>query len=80
MYQLLQSMVIRADILVVAVLHSEAAGYGSQLDEAKSLIEMTCMSIALDNRIELQNFESVLLTLVKTVKNKLLAYMTASKL
>ena len=52
-HKMLEGMVIGADILIVPVLHPKASRNRSQLDKSQSLIEMSCMNIALHHSIEL---------------------------
>ena len=46
-------MVIWADIFITSILHAEATRYRAELFESKTLIQMSCMHITCDNRIEL---------------------------
>lgn len=50
---ILQLMVIWADIFITPINHAEASRYRTELFESKTLIQMSCMHITCDNRIEL---------------------------
>ena len=50
---ILQLMVIWADIFITPIIHAEAARYRAELFESKPLIQVSCMHITCDNRIEL---------------------------
>lgn len=63
--------IIRTDVLVMSVVHSEAAGNCAELFEPDSLIKVSCMNIRRNNRIELKNSESVRFCLNNTVTNQL---------
>ena len=54
----LQLVVVRANILIMTVLHTETTGNYAQLDKAETFIEMSGMDIAGNNRIKLQNADS----------------------
>ena len=60
-------MIIRADILIMSVLHTESLRDHAKLHEAKSLIKMSCMNITCHDRIKLQNSKAVLFSLHQTV-------------
>ena len=49
----LQLMIIWADILITPIIHAEATRYRAKLFESKTLIQVSCMHITCDNRIEL---------------------------
>ena len=65
--------VVRADVGEGAVLHAEAARNGSELGEAKTLVEMPRVDVAFDHGVELEDAEPVLLRLCKAVKDELFA-------
>ena len=65
-------MIVRADVLVMTVLHSEAARNGSELFESKTFIQVSGMRIALNDSVELQNPEAVFCTLFQAVQNEFL--------
>ena len=69
----LQFVIVKADILVRAVLHPEAAGDGSEQSEAKPFIQVTGVNIVLHNGVELQEPEMELRGLRKTVGHQLFA-------
>lgn len=50
---ILQLMIIWADIFITPILHAEATRYRAKLFESKTLIQVSCMHITCDNRIEL---------------------------
>ena len=64
-------MIIRADILIMSVLHAESSRYGAKLYKAQPFIQMSGMHIACHNRIELQHAVAVGFALHKTVQYQL---------
>ena len=56
----LKHMIIRADILVAAILHTEAARNRAKLYKSKSFIQMSGMNVTLRYRIKLQHPEAML--------------------
>ena len=60
-------MIIRADILIMSVLHTEALRDHPKLCKSKSLIKMSCMDITCHNCIKLENSKTVLFSLDQTV-------------
>ena len=75
---ILQFNVIRTDILVMSVLHSESAGNCPKLFEAKAFVKMSCVYVGFHDSIELQNSETQSPPLFQTIKDKLLTYMLSS--
>ena len=73
-------MIVRADVLVMTVLHPEAAGYRTELLKAQALIKMAGMRIALYYGVKLQDFIAELCALLHAVKNELFADMKAADL
>lgn len=73
--RVLQFVIVKADILVRAVFHPEAAGDGSEQSEAKPFIQVTGVNIVLHNGVELQEPEMELRGLRKTVGHQLFADM-----
>ena len=69
----LQHMIIWADILVMAVVHAEAAGDDAEGSEAEALVQMPRVRIAGDDGIELQDAEAVRPALLETVGHQLFA-------
>lgn len=60
-----QHMVIRADIFIMPVFHTESAWNNPQLHKTKPFVQMSGMDIGCDNCIELQHTESQFLALNK---------------
>ena len=75
--RVLQFVIVKADILVRAVLHPEAAGDGSEQSEAKPFIQVTGVNIVLHNGVELQEPEMELRGLHETVGYPLFTDMLA---
>lgn len=76
--EVLQFAVIRADVHIAAVLHSEASRDRAELRETESLVQVPRMDIALDDRIELQYPEAEAPALRQTILDQLLADVSAS--
>lgn len=68
-------MVIRADIGITAVYPAETLRDSSELFETEPFIKVARMDILRNDRIELQNAETVLLTHFKRVGNERFTYM-----
>ena len=71
-------MIIRADILVAAVLHSEAAGDSAELFEADALIEMARVDVRPDGSVELEHSEALFMRLTDAVEHQLFADVLSS--
>ena len=71
-------MIIWADVFVMPILHTETTRYRSKLDETKTFIQMPCVSIALNYRIELQDPEAQLPPHFLTIQYKLFPDMKTS--
>ena len=71
--RVLQFVIVKADILVRAVLHPEAAGDGSEQSEAKPFIQMAGVDVVFHNGVELQKTEMKLCSLHETVGHQLFA-------
>ena len=54
-------MIIRTDILIMSILHTEPLRDHAKLGKSKSLIKMSCRNIAGHNRIKLQDTKTMLL-------------------
>lgn len=65
----LQFMVIETDILILPMFQPESVRNCAQLDEAQAFIEMAGMDIGCHNRIELQYFEPMQMSLMQTVSD-----------
>ena len=74
----LQFVIIRADVFVMPVFHQESVRNCPDLDESEALIEVACMRIALDNRVELQNLEADFFCLRKAIFHKKFADVLAA--
>ena len=74
----LQLPIIRTDTLIVPILHSEATGYGSELDKTKPLVKMASVDITLHYRIELENEKSMRFPLFYAIQHQLLADVKAT--
>ena len=59
----------------MSVLHPKAFRDNTELSEADPYVQMTSMDIALNNSVELKNFEAYFLCPRDTVKHELLADM-----
>ncbi len=66
-------LVVRTDISERSVLHAKTVWNGAELGEAKPLVEMPRMDVALYDGVELENSEPVSLRLCKAVKDEFLA-------
>ena len=73
-------MKIRADVFVMPILHTETTRYRSKLDETKTFIQMPCVSITLNYRIELQDPEAQLPPYFQTIQHKFFADMKTTDL
>ena len=65
-----QNVIIRADILIPSVFHSEAARDYSELPEAKPLVQMTRMSVGFNYSVELQNAEAFFFGFYEAVEHE----------
>lgn len=70
--------IIRADVLVAAVLHSEAAGDSAELFEADALIEMARVDVRPDDGVELEHSEALFMRLTDAVEHQLFADVLSS--
>ena len=50
-----EQVIVRADILVMAVFHAEAAGDDAELHEAEAFVEMPRVGVGGDDGVELQD-------------------------
>ena len=73
----LQLVIVRADVFVMSVLHSETFRDGSELDKPEAFVQVPRMRVAFDDGIELQNSEAMLFSLFKTVLHQLFADVLA---
>lgn len=73
-------MIIRADILIMSVLHAESSRYGAKLYKAQPFIQMTRMGIGRYHCIELQHAKALCFSLLKAVLYKLLPDMQPSRI
>ncbi len=64
-------MIIRTDILIMAVLHAETMRDGAELDEAKAFIQMAGVNVGRNDRIKLEDAEAVRRALPETVRHQL---------
>ena len=71
-------MVVNDYILVLSAFEQKAVRNCAKLCKAELFVKVTGRKICFYNRIELQDFKSVFLSLNKAVHNKLFAYMTVS--
>ena len=60
-------MIIRTDILIMSILHTEPLRDHAKLGKSKSLIKMSCRNIAGHNRIKLQDTKTMLFSPGQTV-------------
>ena len=60
-------MIIRTDILIMSILHTEPLRDHAKLGKSKSLIKMSCVDIASHNRIKLKYAKTVLFSLYQAV-------------
>ena len=63
----LKHMIIRADIPVAAILHTEAARNRAKLYKSESFIQMSGMYIGGYDRIKLQHPEAMLFSFQETI-------------
>ena len=70
-------MIIRTDILIMSILHTEPLRDHAKLGKSKSLIKMSCRNIAGHNRIKLQDTKTMLFSPGQTVGYQLFADMLA---
>lgn len=63
-------MVVRADVLIMPILHPEPTRYSSKLDKSESLIQMPCVNITFHHGIELQHSKAMFLRLFQAVHYK----------
>ena len=63
----LQFVIVRANVFVMSVLHSETFRDGSELDKPEAFVQVSRMRVAFDDGIELQNSEAVPFSLFETV-------------
>lgn len=56
-------MIVKADIFVISVVHSETFGNRSQTNKSEALVKVACMGVVLDNRVKLKQSEAGLLSL-----------------
>ena len=70
--------IIWADILVAAVLHSEAAGDSAELFEADALIEMARVDVRPDDGVEPEHSEALFMCLTDAVEHQLFADVLSS--
>ena len=68
-------MIIGTNILIMTVFHPETTGNHTQLDKAKTFIEMSCVNITGNNSIKLQDAETMEFSLNKTVGDQFLSDM-----
>ena len=68
-------MIIRTNVLICSVLQAESTRNHPQLVKAEPFIEMPCMNICRDNRVELQNPKAGVPPLCKRVTYQLLPNM-----
>ena len=73
-------MIIRADILIMSVLHAESSRYSAKLYKAQPFIQMTRMGIGRYHCIELQHAKALCFSLLKAVLYKLLPDMQPSRI
>ena len=50
-----EQVIVRADVLVMAVFHAEAAGDDAELHEAEAFVEMPRVGVGGDDGVELQD-------------------------
>lgn len=70
--------IIRADVLVAAVLHSESAWDSPELFEADALIEMARVDVRPDDGVELEHSEALFMRLTDAVEHQLFADVLTS--
>ena len=63
----LQLVIVRADVFVMSVLHSETFRDGSELDKPEAFVQVPRMRVTFDDGVELQYPEAVLFSLFETV-------------
>ena len=66
----LQKMIVGDDVLVVAILHVEAAGNDPKLHKAEGLVEASGTGVAGHYRVELQDGEAMLFALKEAVRHQ----------
>ena len=62
----------------MAILHAETTGDRSELRESESFVQMTCMGVAFDNGIELENMESYLFAFLQAIEDQFFSDVFAS--
>jgi len=67
---IIQSMIVRTDVLIMPVLHPEPSGNDTKLNETKPFIKMPGMDVALHNSVELENTEPKLLRLLQAIQHQ----------
>lgn len=70
--------IIRADILVAAVFHSEAAGDSAELFEADALIEVARVGVRPDDGVELDHSEALFMRPADALEHQLFADVLSS--
>lgn len=71
-------MIIRTDILIMSILHTEPLRDHAKLGKSKSLIKMSCRNIAGHNRIKLQDTKTMLFSPGQTVGYQLFSNVKSS--
>lgn len=71
-------MIIRTDILIMSILHTEPLRDHAKLGKSKSLIKMSCRKIAGHNRIKLQDTKTMLFSPGQTVGYQLFSNVKSS--
>ena len=73
-------MIIRTNILITSVFHTESIRDCPELHNSKSFVKMSCMHICRYDCIKLQDTESMLLPLFQTIKNQFFSDVKSSAL
>ena len=74
----LQLVIVRTNVFVMSVLHSETFRDGSELDKPEAFVQVPRVRVAFDDGIELQDSEAVLFSLFETVFHEHFADVLAS--